>query len=72
MYRRDCVAGRQVGQLDAPRTEKGAVPHEEGVGPLARNCCKGRIDLVACARLQNFDLQSQGRAHPFQAVKAAT
>jgi hypothetical protein len=45
----NCMARRQVGQLDAPAGEYGVAADEDGVGPLAHKSCEGRVDLAAGA-----------------------
>jgi hypothetical protein len=49
-----------VDQLDAPAEEESAGANEKRIGSLARELCKGRIDLAAAARLENLESQSQG------------
>ncbi len=43
IYCRDCVACRQLGQLDTAGGEEGAGGNEEGVGWLSRKTCEGRM-----------------------------
>ena len=55
MSRTGYIAGsrwqrRQLGQLDTPAGEERIGADEQGVGPLALNGRKGRIDLAAGAR----------------------
>ena len=38
---------------------------EEGIGPLAREGCEGRIDLAACAGVEDLDLQPDGARSRF-------
>ena len=56
------MARRQVGQLETPGGEKGVGADEEGIGPLARKRCEGRIDLAAGAGVEDLDLQPDGAA----------
>ena len=63
--RGDRMARRQVGQLDTPAGEKGVAADEEGVGPLARKRCEGRIDLAAGAGVEDLDLQPHGARSRF-------
>ncbi len=52
------MARRHVGKLHAPSVEKYILADEEGVGSLAHKRCKGRVDLAACAGVDDLDLQS--------------
>ena len=63
--RGDRVARRQVDQLDTPAGEEGVGADEEGVGPLARKSCEGRIDLAAGAGVEDLDLQPHGAGSRF-------
>src|SRR5262249_52120435 len=56
--RGDCVARRQVDQLDPSADEKRVGANEECVGPLAHQTCEGRIDLPAGAGIEDLDFQS--------------
>ena len=57
-----------MGQLDAPASEKGICSNEEGVGPLARKVCEGRIDLAAGAGVEDLDLQPHGARRRLQSL----
>src|SRR5438105_15471896 len=51
--------------LDTPGGEQQVAANEEGVGPLARKSCKGRIDLTAGACVEDLDLQPYGAGSQF-------
>jgi hypothetical protein len=46
--------------LHPATTEEPAGSNEEGIGALARKSGKCRIDLSACARVKDMDLQPDG------------
>src|SRR5262249_43795308 len=50
------VARCQVDQLGTPANKKNVEGDEDGVGPLARKSCEGRIDLTAGAGVEHLDL----------------
>ena len=52
------MARRERRQLDAPAREEHVGSDEQGVGALARESGKGRIDLAAGAGVEDLDLQS--------------
>src|SRR4029077_189738 len=53
--RGDPIARRQGSKLDAPTVEEPVGGHEQSVGPLARKCGEGRIDLSARADVDRVD-----------------
>ena len=53
---------RQLDQLDTPAGEEGVAGDEEGVGPLARKCCEGRIDLAVVLALKTWIRSPMARA----------
>ena len=69
--RRDRVARRQQGQLDAPFGEEGTWTDEKRVGPVAPKIFEGGVDLAAGAGIENPGLQPDGassRLHVSQCV----
>ena len=51
------MAGRQIDQLSSLGGEKGVAADQKRAGALACNHCKGRIDLLAGAGVEDLDLQ---------------
>jgi len=67
--RRQSVARRQRGKLDAACAEKSIVRCEQGLSPRAPECRKGRIDLATGASIadQDFEPESvRGFTHALQ------
>ena len=60
------MARGQRGQLDTPADEEAVRGDEEGVGPLARKGCVGRIDLAIGAGVVKLDLHTEGASSRFQ------
>src|SRR5439155_100023 len=58
--RRNSLARCQSSKLDAPAGEEPVASDEEGVGPLAHEGGKGRIDLAARTGVENMNLQPEG------------
>ena len=59
------MARRPIRELEAPAIEKWILPKEDGVGPLAGECCENRIDCAAGARIDDLRLKSYGAAGRF-------
>ena len=57
---RNPVARRQGGKLDAAAEEECLAANEEGVGVVARERVKGRLDLAAGTGVEDLNLQSKG------------
>src|SRR5262249_52956089 len=57
----DCVARRQIDQLDSPAGEKGVAGDEKRIGSVTSNRRESRIYLLAGAGVQDLDL------HPYRA-----
>jgi hypothetical protein len=58
--RRNPVVRRQGGQLHAAAGEESVASDEEGIGTLAREGGKGRIDLADRRGVEDMDLQPEG------------
>ena len=56
----DRMACRQLASWSRRLVKKGISAYEEGVGPLARKSCEGRIDFVAGAGVEDLNLQPHG------------
>jgi hypothetical protein len=52
--------------LDPPGVEEGVAADEQGVGPLARKRCEGRIDLAAGAGVKDVQFQPHGAGSRFR------
>ena len=53
------MAHRERCKLDAPADEEPVGGDEEGIGPVAHEGGKGRLDLAAGAGVENLNLQPE-------------